>query len=386
MNKYRIGFWNYVNLGVLDNKRAVDDWEELGFNLAISFEYGPSSDKALMLDLLDKCLVKNIKVIISDYRTTYREAKKLPQEEFKREVLEAYKDFGSHPATFGFSIGDEPDKDHFEYAIKSYNIVKEIMPNLTPFINFYPYFVDESFESVMGVKREEYQKKIEYFLEKTNAPLISYDCYSQCAIFESDIYLEMYFKNLEIFGNACKKYNAILYTSLLSVGHWAYKVPTLDDIRWQLNVSIAHGCVGLLWFFVYERDLDGSYRMSPIDCFNKRTYMFDYLRRENNIFKHYYLDKFNEYEFVNVKHYLKTFAGFEKFSGDDYIESIETIINPEPFAISKFISKGKTMYMVTNLSQDKPSCIKLHFKKDHKKNDSNIWFTPGGMEIFEFKD
>lgn len=385
MEKYKIGFWNYVETGILDNQEAVDDWQELGFNLVMSFEFNPQKhDKNEVLDLLDRAFKKGMQVIICDARTNFRTLKKKGKETFREEVRQAYYDFGQHPAAFGFHIGDEPLKDEVQVCIEAYNIVKQEMPKLTPFVNLFPYFIDDSFEQTVGCKKEDYQGQIEDFLKQTSAPILSYDCYSQCAIFDREIYLEMYFKNLEIFSRACKKYKTTLYTCLLSVGHWAYRVPTADDIRWQLNTAIAHGVKGVLWFFVYERELDGSYRYAPIDCFDKRTIMFDYLARENNIFRHYYEDIFNSYRFVWVKHFLKTSDGFPLFITDQIITKIEVVINPEPFAISRFENHDKIMYMVTNLSQDKPSCLKLHFAKEHEMNNTNIWFAPGGMEIFEF--
>ena len=52
---FKIGFWNYVDTGVLDNAQAVNDWKELGMNLPMSFEFDPKRhDKAQMIDLLNK--------------------------------------------------------------------------------------------------------------------------------------------------------------------------------------------------------------------------------------------------------------------------------------------------------------------------------------------
>lgn len=384
MNKFSLGFWNYVEMGILKNKNAVSDWKELGLNLAMSFEFDyKKHKKQQMIDLLNQCKKNGLKVIICDSRTNFRNYKKLGPMLFTEEVRQAYKDFGSHPAVFGFHIGDEPLKDDFEASINAYNIVKEEMPSLTPFINLFPYFLDESFEDLLGCKKENYQEKIEYFLEKTHANVLSYDCYSQCATFEKDIYLEMYFKNLKIFSEACKKYGAQLFTSLLSVGHWAYRVPTEDDLRWQISTAIAHNCVGLLWFFIYERDLDGSYRMSPIDCFYNKTSTFDSLKRQNNIFAKYFAPLLEEYNFVDVQHFGHCYGGFDKFKASQLLKNIEVVINPEPFSISYFKNKNnEDCVVIVNMSQENPSCIKPEFTGDFAKYNVNHWFAPGQMMVF----
>ena len=42
---FKIGFWNYVETGVLDPKKAVQDWKELGMTLPMTFNYNPQRHK-----------------------------------------------------------------------------------------------------------------------------------------------------------------------------------------------------------------------------------------------------------------------------------------------------------------------------------------------------
>ena len=221
MSKYNIGFWNYVESGVIDEKQAVTDWAELGMNLAMSFEFDiEKHDRKSMYTVLDECHQKGLKVIICDKRTSYREHKELGEKKYREGVRQAVKDFGSHPATFGFHIGDEPSKGEWESAVRSYIINKEEAKDLTPFINFYPYFLSKNFKNLMGVKNSEYGEKIKSFIKRTDAKLISYDFYGQCGTFERQKWINVYFKNLKLFYDACKENGTSLFTSLLSVGHW----------------------------------------------------------------------------------------------------------------------------------------------------------------------
>lgn len=385
MSKYSIGFWNYVKSGVLDEKQAVSDWVELGMNLAMSFEFDVQEhDKASMYTVLDECHKKGLKVIICDKRTGFREHRVLGEEKYRESVRQAVKDFGSHPATFGFHVGDEPLKDDWAHAIRAFVINKEEAKNLTPFINLFPYCLDKSFKDLMGVKNKEYGAKVKDFIKQTGAELISYDFYGQCGTFERQKWINVYFKNIKIFSEACAETGTTLFTCPLSVGHWSYRVPTENDLRWQLSTMLAHGIEGFMWFFVYERSLDGSYRTSPIDLFNHRTEMFDRLARQNNTYLNYHFKILENYKFDKVEHYRKAYGGFPKFKGEGTLKKINTVINAEPMSVSYFYNeKGEECIAVVNMSQDKPTCVKFTFLGEFEKyGKSNYWFAPGQMMIF----
>ena len=70
---FKIGFWNYVETGILDPKKAVKDWKELGMTLPMSFAYDPKKHKKEdMIALLDECHKEGMKVIVCDIRASYR--------------------------------------------------------------------------------------------------------------------------------------------------------------------------------------------------------------------------------------------------------------------------------------------------------------------------
>ena len=50
---FKIGFWNYVETGVLDPKKAVQDWKELGMTLPMSFSYNPEKHKKEDMMIMD---------------------------------------------------------------------------------------------------------------------------------------------------------------------------------------------------------------------------------------------------------------------------------------------------------------------------------------------
>lgn len=60
--KYKIGFWNYVETGVLDPEKAVEDWKALGMNTPMSFEFNP--EKHDKKDMLQYSRIVKIRVAI----------------------------------------------------------------------------------------------------------------------------------------------------------------------------------------------------------------------------------------------------------------------------------------------------------------------------------
>ncbi len=380
-NGYKIGFWNYVKTGFLDIEKAADDWKDLGMNMPMSFEYDPKKNKKEeMLAQLDACEKRGMKLIVCDARTTYSRYFAVGEEAFRKGVREAAAEFSEHPAFFGFHVGDEPGKDMWHAAERAYTICREETKEM-PFINFLPYWDEENFKDVFGVEGEEYGALIEDFLSKTGARKFGYDYYGQCAYFERPRYVDVYFKNLNIFGKAAQKFGADLYVSLLSVGHWSLVVPDEDLIRWQISTAVAHGAAGLMWFFVYERNLDGSFRLSPIDLFWERTETFSRLSRQNRTFLTYYDNSLSQLRFAGVRHFGKCYGDTEAFVPGKDIAEIKNIVNPTPLAVSEFTKDGNASYLVVNLSQNEPTCVEIRCGGGLQSCSGRRWIAPGQMVL-----
>ena len=377
----KIGFWNYVNTGVLDAEKAADDWKDLGMNMPMSFEFDPEKHRSEeMLSQLDACAKRGMKLIVCDARTTYSRYAAVGEAAFREGVKEAAAAFGKHPAFFGFHVGDEPDKNMWHAAERAYTICREETEEM-PFINFFPYWDEENFKDVLGVECAEYEALIEKFLCKTGARKFGYDYYGQCAYFERSRYVDLYFKNLNLFGRTAMKYGADLYVSLLSVGHWSLVVPDEDLIRWQISTAIAHGAAGLLWFFVYERRLDGSFRLPPIDLFWEKTETFPRLSRQNRTLLAYYDEDLSQMDFAGVKHFGGCFGDTEEFVCGRDITYIRSIVNPTPLAVSEFTKDGYSSYLVANLSQKEPTCVEIGCAGGLESCSGMRWIAPGQMVL-----
>lgn len=379
---YKIGFWNYVNSGVLDPAEAVSDWAELGMTTPMSFEFDPkkhSLDEAKKL--LDECDRRGMKVIFCDARTRFSRLKEVGEKQFSLGVKQAAKDFATHPAFFGFHVGDEPDRALWDTAKKAFTIVKDCTPRARSFINFLPYWDEDNFNSSVADGIAGYKDMLNGFVADTGADIMAFDYYGQCAYFERERFVDLYFTNLNLFGGVARAHKIELFPSLLSVGHWSLVVPDEDLLRWQITTSVAHGASGLMWFFVYERTYDGSFRTSPIDLFYHRTETFDRLARQNNTFLRFFANRLAPYSFEWVKHVGKSYGGTSAFTPDGHIQNIEFIVNPVPLAVTKFTAGGRALYAVTNLSQSEPTAIKAVGSESIDGANQKIWLAPGGMEL-----
>ncbi len=381
MARIKMSFWNYVQTGQLKAKEAVKDWEELSINLAMSFNYNPKKHKKKeMFKLLNECNRRGMKVIICDERTDFRFVSKIGREAFEKGVAEAVKDFGAHPATFGFHVGDEPNKNSMDDAIFAHKTVKAAAPHLTPFLNLLPLWIDGGFEDSMGCKEEEYGAFLDKLVKDAGLEILCYDCYAQCASFEKEKYQEVYLRNLSIFGKAAKDNGIQLFTSLLSVAHWSLYCPSEDDFRWQISTAAAMGCSGFVWFFIYERFWDLSFRMAPIDLFWKRTETFERLARQNRIFMQFLAPRIDDYQWEGVKTVNMEIYGQEQWKKGDFgIKEIQLAVNENaPLIIAKFKGEKDDMLFIVNAERELPASIQItHKNGETDKKCPRQWLAPG---------
>ena len=186
--------------------------------MSFVFEY-QKNKKVEMIELLDECQKHHLKMIIFDTRTQFRNLHSMTKEEYRRLVKAAFDDFGHHEAAFGFSIGDEPSPEEIGLFIDAMNIVKEEMPELTPFGNLIPYFGSDCNVGLDLPKEEYYKGLVDRILKESHPPIIGYDQYSQMFDSYQDQRrgIDGYFYGLDCYYEVTKRYDIPFYISLLSV-------------------------------------------------------------------------------------------------------------------------------------------------------------------------
>ncbi len=359
MKKFPIGFWNYPSVRNLPISQ-VERWQNCGMTCTqtpnFSYEEHETSVLRGFLDEMHRCEMKAIVVIreldfhkyvdnIDGYRAMFERANA---------------DFGSHPAVFGFFVGDEPTSAaEMDACKKAYKIAREINPSLTPMLNLHSY--DNSIKSAdLGGKS--FNLWLDDFIDEIECPLISYDCYTQMNPEEEGT--DRYFYNLNIYTSAAKRKTFELWTTLLSVGHFRYRPPTEDDLRWQISTAVASGCTGILWFLYYGSLTMNNYRGAPIDELGEESDTYKYLRRVQLIFHRRYGAVMATLKHRKTWHFYKSYGEYPMYS-DGGIQNLMCCESEHkiPGIVSSFSDEAGNEYIVlVNNSKTESDLFSLTFK------------------------
>lgn len=319
-SSFPMGAWVYRDLNWV-TKKDIDAWRDCGLTLTFSPNFNPQRhDKQKMIEIMDYCYECGIKLIVCDSRAHWGNAAEDP-EGYKKNFQEAYNDFGKHKAVWGFHVGDEPGLEQAPHVVKAYEIQLSVAPELVPFVNYYPFYeprIDTIAENIFPN------------IEMKN---LCYDHYTQMA---KGIRPDGYFMNLKKFKENADKYGAPLWTTLLSMGHWAYEEPTRNDFIWQISTAVASGCVGILWFHFYTPRCEANYRNGPINKFGERTKTFTDMSEAIREFHLVYGDYFTRLKLQKCYHIGESFGGYPLFKeGDsDIILKVEDVRNHNPLILS----------------------------------------------------
>jgi hypothetical protein len=412
-----MGFWNGMPIEKQD-AGAVQDWMDAGMTLAMSPEFSDKPEHAAKMHLiLDAAQKQGIRVILCHAQTHYRHLTQVGEKAYRQSAAAAIKEYGDHPAVFGFHVGDEPGKEQFSDVCKAIRIQKEQAPHLTPFLNLLPWYLGVS--SVVGYDR--HSEYLDAYAAQARPDVLCYDCYVQMNPLGEgwDACGDCYFSNLREFGAASKRAGIPFWTTLLSVGHFNYRCPKEDDFRWQLNTAVAHGAKGILWFYFYMGQPPYvNYRVSPIDEHWERTETFAWMSRVNRTFLKRFGTVVPRLTLQRVSHCGKAWGGVPLFDGSvGLVSAVSRAPSPweastpedAPLIVSEFKDvDGRDCIMVVNNSQTKnvyasltvrraaakvariawegqeeaAPCCGLFVNRDDKGVSLGQFLAPGQMELY----
>lgn len=408
---FPIGFWNYPAVGTY-GPEEVSRWTRCGmsWNQSPRFSYQTNTPDQL-LAILDECEKQGIGLTLCINGLDFRDAVR-DLDAYRALFERAYRDFGHHPATVGFFIGDEPiGEEENRACVEAYRIMLSTAPELTPFLNFNPIFPGFEEKVLGGRKFSDWAKE---FTDTSGCKLICYDCYAQ--LNEGEDGTDFYFYNLNKYSEMARNAGIEVWTTLLSTAHFLYRAASEDDIRWQLNTAVASGCRGILWFLFYDFLPCNNYRSAPIDPFGEETETYQYIRRVQKTFHALYGDLLIQLKWKKTWHLEKAYGGYQLFRTGDH-PLIRRVISDEklPGILSLFEDEeGREYVCLVNNSPFKPGRFSFVLPKDVKKilriykngemvvdfktnhhdaiyeeRDDEIiagcFLAPGQMEIFRFE-
>ena len=351
---YPVGFWNYLTIAN-DEHRAtmteqeVQDWADAGFTLV----HGPRvnadnpGEVELMTDMLDWAHARGMKMILWDSRFWNEDGG----------LEETLADFGDHPALFGLHVVDEPVGDRRHYFFDQVARVKAGAPHLHPFMNLGPHHPGN--EEYIGV--ESYDQYIDEAAVEGNLDFLCYDNYVQMNPGKEGWY--SYFANLRLMREAGWRHGIPFWTTVLSAGHYRYRRPNYDELRWQFNTAVASGAAGVQYFFYYMRDPHRNYVNPPVDGFWEKTQTYYDLRKVHRTFHRRYGDLFLRLTATRV-----TFTGGEAygdgelFTPNEVLAEVQMLHDGTEGLIGEFIdAEGRRYIMVVNNSTTTPAYVILGF-------------------------
>ncbi len=380
MKELHINFWNYMPLPI-QSKKDVLDWKEMGMTTVMTGEgvYQDEKDAKHVAEVLEECQRQNMPAIIFDSNFRITKLAEVGEAEFRKTVREAVAFYERFPAAQYAFVWDEPGtEEQWEQMYLACKILRETSKQIKPFCSLNHY---------CGQARKKVVKKLEDYYAACKPDFLLYNCYSQC--FDEpenqEQGLENFFYNLNIFSRFAQEKNLPLATSLISCGHWAFRCPNADDLRWQLFVSAAHGVTGMYWFHPLKVTRYGTggfnYRQfATVD--GERTQFFETLKEENVFF-------YKTMEAVGltkgatlekVYHVFRSYGGFPYFEKgeDEYVFAVKNPYN-RPLVLSRFKrADGKRVIMLVNNGQRGFASVELQFQEGLERYNTHAYLAPGG--------
>ena len=376
MRAFPIGFWNYTYLRFPEHlahqqEADVQQWSDGGFTFAMSpvFRSEKPEEIAHIKNMLNWANARNMKMILCEPRVSNPKANQTGD---PRVPFQAFlNDFRNHPGVLGTFVADEPNKARAESVFAAAKMQQEMAPELLPFINLYPWFGAES-EKIVGAEESGWEKYLNQVIEAGNLQVLSFDHYAQLT---NDDGIREHFANLYMCRNAAGKYGIPFWVTLGCVGHWWFREPNYDDLRWQFNTAICSGASGIMWFYYYSRFPEENYRPAIVDAFWETTQHYKDLRHIQRTFHRLYGDLFNRLVSQKVMFYPDGIGEFPKFVADDLIQEItiarsSAFFHPEKFKdsippavmVGEFAdADGKDYVMLVNASQTQDIQIQVKF-------------------------
>ncbi|MCY2930751.1 MAG: hypothetical protein NTV86_14890 [Planctomycetota bacterium] len=357
LKKYPISMWNYQSLakqGEHFTEAEMQSLADAGLTVPQSPYFDPDkpAEKAQMLKMLDWAAKRDMKLIVCDPRCLgMHEKAGKPPANYAEGVKKALADFGKHPGLFGYFIGDEPSGEGMEALAECQRIQKQLAPHLHSFLNHLP---------AMG---PDWGKFLDQYVRLSNTDIIGYDRYTQMNSVDVQAGINTYYESLRVYREASLRHGVPFWNTLLSTGHYLYKVPNLDEFRWQFNTTLASGANGIVWFFWYLSEPGENYRLAPMDEFWEKTDAYKHIRRVQQNFHKTYGDLFNRLVSTRVSFYPEAMGGGEAWKPNDLVQGLWPAYEGDhPVLIGEFTdAQGRRYVMVVNNSQTRSERVLVKF-------------------------
>jgi len=281
----------------------------------------------------------------------------LPDESGWEGTIEAVvRDYGGHPALYGYLITDEPHLRHFKKLGQICDAFRALDPGHAPLINLFP-----NYASPDQLGTLDYRTHVRAFLETARPPLLSYDHY---ALMEWGDRPE-YFPNLAVIREEAHRAGVPFWNIILSTPHFNYRDPSPADLRWQVYTTLCYGGKGLGYFTYWTLDVE-NYRSGIVDLYGYPTKKYAAVRQLNLELRHLgpHLLRLNS---TRVSHWPGPPEGVPAdlvpaLDGSGLVASIEG----GQYVVGEFVDpEGDPWLMVVNRDRERSAWTTLRLRAVH---------------------
>lgn len=285
MDDFLIGAWispipgDYDDLDNPDfiNEKQYQCISEAGLNAIYALYETADGNKDDVLRALDMAQKADILYLVRD--------RKILECKDGSDIKKRLDRFMAHPASMGVLAVDEPGFESFDNIARVKKMFEEIYPDKLFYVNLLPmYATDRQIQygaSHLGgeqVTNEVYETYLRKYINTVKPDVLSYDFYP----FEGPRpnVRDDYFEQLDLVSGFEQPLWCFIQTVKFSE---KTRVPTLEEIRFQINTSLAYGHKGIQ-FFTYFKPLSverESFDGAMIDHEGNKTDVYDSVKQIN---------------------------------------------------------------------------------------------------------
>ncbi|TDE09692.1 hypothetical protein [Jiangella asiatica] len=263
--------------------------------------------------LLDAAAANDLDAIVYDHRIS--NIQNHPSEQW-RDVIESilgeYQDF---PAFAGFDIRDEPNASAFAQIGGINDILGQLDPGVLGYVNLFPTYASAD---MLGTPT--YQEHLARYVSEARPDFISFDHYM--LVGARPTIREDYFYNWVLVRNQALQAGLPSWVFILACEHYGYRLPTDEELLWQVNVSLAYGCKGIQYFTYWTPPLPGFHE-ALVTVDGQLTPLYYAAKRINNNYLQPVGKQLLPLTSESVAHFgeAQPSMGVEVFSGDEWVDS-----------------------------------------------------------------
>jgi len=349
--RFPVTIHNYTGMGALGGDvQTVDDWHELGITVGKTPAQGGGDSVPLVRAMLDRCAEHGMMCFVNDSRCSGHVMLNGGSEDDLRKGMEAaLKDYGDHPALMGFEVGDEPAQQKITPVFGTHGIQREMAPNLTPFLSIGGY----SAGALEWMQIRSYGRYLEELAEVGRSRVFFHNNYALAAKNGED-HVDSFFTTLKMYADKARQLGDIwTWVTLCCVPHGYIPDLNCDDIRWQINAAAACGFKGIAWYLLYMSRFQ-NYRNTPYNIHGRKSDMYWILSDQQREFNMIHGATLARLTFKEATFIGGGYGGWPETLDSELVKAAMVFGDEYPVIISEFKdADGQDYVSILNNSGDK---------------------------------